>query len=228
MAPGSAFLPRAGHAALVALTLGVAALVDAGCGHGVAASRPVARVARTSGCVARRGLPDPGCTPGAVDARVAPTTLDTTICRRGYTRRVRPPERVTQAIKRERLAAYGEPRARLRNVELDHLLSGTGRRRIAGSPASSMDGMTASAASAGEGYVLDHLVPLELGGSNAPANLWPQPATESHEKDQAENYLRAMVCGHRIPLTNAQREIAADWTAVYRRLGPGTLAAYHR
>jgi len=122
VAPGSAFLPRAGHAALVALAIGVAALVDAGCGHGVAASRPVARVARTSGCVARRGLPDPGCTPGAVDARVAPTTLDTTICRRGYTRRVRPPERVTQAIKRERLAAYGEPRARLRNVELDHLV----------------------------------------------------------------------------------------------------------
>jgi len=82
----------------------------------------VARVARTSGCVARRGLPDPGCTPGAVDARVAPTTLDTTICRRGYTRRVRPPERVTQAIKRERLAAYGEPRARLRKFELDHLV----------------------------------------------------------------------------------------------------------
>ncbi len=122
MAPGSAFLPRAGHAALVALAIGAAALVDAGCGHGVAASRPLTRAARTSGCVARRGLPDPGCTPGAVDARVNPTTLDTTICRRGYTRRVRPAERVTEAIKRERLAAYGEQRARLRNFELDHLV----------------------------------------------------------------------------------------------------------
>jgi len=122
VAPGSAFLPRAGHAALVALAIGAGALVDAGCGHGVAASRPLTRAARTSGCVARRGLPDPGCTPGAVDARVNPTTLDTTICRRGYTRRGRPAERVTEAIKRERLAAYGEQRARLRNFELDHLV----------------------------------------------------------------------------------------------------------
>ncbi len=34
---------------------------------------------------------------------------------------------------------------------------------------------------------LDHLLPLEAGGSNDPANLWPQPAPASHNKDLVEN-----------------------------------------
>ncbi len=75
---------------------------------------------------------------------------------------------------------------------------------------------------------LDHLVPLEAGGSNDPANLWPQPAPASHNKDLVENYENAMACRHRIPLATAQREIATDWTAVYRRVGPNVLAAYQR
>src|ERR1019366_5961663 len=43
----------------------------------------------------------------------------------------------------------------------------------------------------------DHLVPLELGGDNVIANLWPEPAEPHpgfHEKDRVENYLHRQVC----------------------------------
>jgi hypothetical protein len=43
-------------------------------------------------------------------------------------------------------------------------------------------------------YELDHLVPLELGGSNAPSNLWPEPLAEAKRKDQIENQLHQRVC----------------------------------
>jgi hypothetical protein len=69
-------------------------------------------------------------------------------------------------------------------------------------------------------YEVDHLIPLELGGSNAIANLWPQPAGTSpgfHEKDQLENELHARVCSGRLSLAQAQHEIASDWVAIYRR-----------
>lgn len=70
-------------------------------------------------------LPDPACTPGAVDTAVTPATLGSTVCRRGgYTATVRPPEALSTAAKRKVMAAYGVPWSKARNYELDHLLSG--------------------------------------------------------------------------------------------------------
>jgi hypothetical protein len=70
-------------------------------------------------------LPDPNCTLGAVDEAVSPANLRTTVCRKGgYTASVRPPARLTNAIKRRLLAAYGIPAADTGRYELDHLLSG--------------------------------------------------------------------------------------------------------
>jgi len=63
---------------------------------------------------------------------------------------------------------------------------------------------------------VDHLVSLELGGSNSRANLFPEPAPGSHQKDKLENALHAEVCSGRISLRRAQREIAGDWVAAYR------------
>jgi hypothetical protein len=60
-------------------------------------------------------------------------------------------------------------------------------------------------------YEVDHLVPLELGGSNTIANLWPQIAPGYHEKDQVENELHDAVCGGSIGLHTAQLAIARDW-----------------
>jgi hypothetical protein len=67
---------------------------------------------------------------------------------------------------------------------------------------------------------VDHLVSLELGGSNARANLFPEaasPTPGSHQKDKLENKLHSMVCAGSITLAAAQRAIAKDWVAEYNR-----------
>jgi hypothetical protein len=73
-------------------------------------------------------------------------------------------------------------------------------------------------------YEVDHLVSLELGGSNEIANLWPEPASPRpgfHEKDQVENYLHDQVCSGAIPLAQAQEQIATNWLPIYDRLPKG-------
>ena len=63
-------------------------------------------------------------------------------------------------------------------------------------------------------YEVDHLISLELGGSNNIKNLWPEPYTgpdNAHEKDKIENSLHAQVCGGKIKLQDAQDEIAKNW-----------------
>ena len=82
----------------------------------------------------------------------------------------------------------------------------------------------ASLAAYGDGgplgaFEYDHLVPLELGGaSNDPRNLWPEPGTTPNPKDTLENRLNSLVCAGRLRLATAQREIASNWIAAYRRL----------
>ncbi len=70
-------------------------------------------------------------------------------------------------------------------------------------------------------YEVDHLVALELGGSNDIANLWPEPAEPRpgyHEKDKVENYLHDQVCSGAMSLQEAQALIANDWLSVYNNM----------
>ena len=70
-------------------------------------------------------------------------------------------------------------------------------------------------------YEVDHLVSLELGGSNDISNLWPELASPKpgfHEKDKVENYLHDQVCSGAITLKQAQIEIATNWLAVYNQM----------
>jgi len=70
-------------------------------------------------------------------------------------------------------------------------------------------------------YEVDHLVSLELGGSNDISNLWPELASPKpgfHETDKVENYLHAQVCSGAISLQQAQIEIATNWLAVYNKM----------
>lgn len=63
-------------------------------------------------------------------------------------------------------------------------------------------------------YEIDHLVSLELAGSNDITNLWPEAALPKpgfHEKDQVEGYLHAQVCSGKMPLKQAQTAIATNW-----------------
>jgi hypothetical protein len=66
---------------------------------------------------------------------------------------------------------------------------------------------------------IDHIIPLELGGSNDIANLFPEPGSgvwSYHVKDRLENRLHDLVCGGRLSLAAARRAISANWEAEYR------------
>ena len=70
-------------------------------------------------------------------------------------------------------------------------------------------------------YEVDHLISLELGGSNDIANLWPEPAEPKpgfHEKDKVENYLHKQVCEGKISLQEAQKEISENWLLIYKQI----------
>ena len=66
---------------------------------------------------------------------------------------------------------------------------------------------------------LDHLVSLELGGSNDAANLWPESPPTPNPKDKVENALHRAVCEGRVSLAAAQRAIASDWLTAEASLG---------
>ena len=132
-------------------------------------------------------LPDPTCTPGAVDPGVTQSTLQQTICRSGYSASVRAPAAETDKAKQGSLRQYGENPAK--TTEYDHLIS------------------------------------LELGGTNATSNLWPEPNASNatgttNPKDSVENQLHTAICSGTITLVDAQKAIAADWTTA--------LTAVHR
>ncbi len=71
-------------------------------------------------------------------------------------------------------------------------------------------------------YEVDHLISLELGGSNSIRNLWPQSYLtqpwNAHVKDRLENKLHAMVVSGQIDLPSAQRMIATNWIAAYKKV----------
>jgi hypothetical protein len=69
---------------------------------------------------AQTSLPDPRLTPGAVVPEVRQETISRTICVRGWTRTVRPPQEYTYALKRQQIAGYGDQRAG--DYEEDHLI----------------------------------------------------------------------------------------------------------
>lgn len=73
-----------------------------------------------------------------------------------------------------------------------------------------------------EGCEVDHLISLELGGSNDPSNLWPQPFAgqwNAHDKDKLENRLHQLVCSGQVPLAQAQHDIATNWIQSFTKYG---------
>jgi hypothetical protein len=116
-------------------------------------------------CHVRGLLPDPACTPGAVE-----TTDLAIICGQRTSER----RRVSATARRRVLDAYGYSKV--------------------------------------PGLEVDHLIPLELGGSNAILNLWPETPPGFHEKDKVENRLHKEVCAGRMTIEAAQILIAKDWT----------------
>jgi len=131
-------------------------------------------------------LPDPACTPGAVDPAVTQDNLASTICKSGYTTTVRAPASDTDKTKALSLTQYGQTRAS--TTEYDHLIS------------------------------------LQLGGTNAVSNLWPEPNRAgapgtTNPKDAIETRLNKAVCAHKVTLAAAQKAIATNWVTAEKDVG---------
>jgi hypothetical protein len=71
---------------------------------------------------------------------------------------------------------------------------------------------------------IDHIVSLELGGSNDIANLYPEKAKLPagapgfHVKDKLENKLHDLVCDGTMTLRSVQKQIAGNWQTLYKRV----------
>jgi hypothetical protein len=79
-------------------------------------------VPATAECHSVNGLPDAICTPGVADPRVTQDNILTTICVSGYTTKVRPSSRYTDALKVVQIKAYGYADTKLADYEEDHLI----------------------------------------------------------------------------------------------------------
>jgi hypothetical protein len=67
-------------------------------------------------------------------------------------------------------------------------------------------------------YEVDHIVSLELGGSNSIANLYPEAYAGTYgarKKDVIENSLHQQICAGTMTLSDAQHTIAGDWLSYY-------------
>jgi hypothetical protein len=184
--------------ALAAIAVGIAsgaggAASSNGLAYSTSSARSVQRQPAPGACRARGAglyaLADARCTPGSLNPHVTQTNIAATICRRGWTSTVRPPESITAPEKRASMSAYGF-------------------------------------ATAGSAFEYDHLVPLELGGAvNDAHNLWPEPDAGIGEgfyrnpKDRLERALNRLVCAGTMTLSQAQKLVATDWVAAFRRYG---------
>jgi hypothetical protein len=70
-------------------------------------------------------------------------------------------------------------------------------------------------------YELDYLITPELGGVADPRNLWPERYASgiwnARVKDDLEELLPRLVCDGTLALATAQRDIANDWIAAYKK-----------
>lgn len=130
-------------------------------------------------------VPDPSCTPGAIN----PTLTVEVLRDPGFTTRC-----IRDAATREE-----EKATTYEWYNLPHPSQNSGESQIC---------------------ELDHLISLEIGGSDTLDNIWPQCGPSGvlleqrffKEKDIVENFLAMQVRAGRMDLIDAQRAIASDWT----------------
>jgi hypothetical protein len=131
-------------------------------------------------------LPDPHCTPGAINPQVTQGNIGSTICQNGYTTTIRPPESITGNEKIASAAAYAYLGS-LHTAEYDHLIS----LELGGDPNDPANLW---------------VEPNDRSGATSTNNT----------KDTLENKLNSLVCSGRISLAIAQQVIATNWVAAYQ------------
>ncbi|MEY9850216.1 hypothetical protein [Streptacidiphilus sp. MAP5-3] len=137
-------------------------------------------------------LPDPRCTPGAINPAVTQANLRQTLCRHGgYTAGVRPPRQVTDAEKRLNARSYGYT-GRLSDAEYDHLVP----LGVGGDPNDPRN------------LWVEPPSPGHVSGSGT-----------ANPKDDVESAVHDAVCSGQVTLQAAQQAIASDWTTALDALG---------
>lgn len=140
---------------------------------------------------AKEPLPDPTCTPGALNPKVTQATIKTTICVPGYTSKIRPPASITGAEKSGSAKAYSYL-GPLNDAEFDHYLPLS----WGGDPNS----------------------PRNLWVEPPSPNHRPG-AGPNNPKDIIETKGLAAICSGKITLAAAQEAITTDWTTALAKLG---------
>lgn len=74
----------------------------------------------------------------------------------------------------------------------------------------------------GKTFEVDHIVPLELGGSNSILNLFPEPAPGFRKKDRLENRAHNLVCDGKLALRSTQKAMARNWRTLYPKVFAGS------
>ncbi len=87
----------------------------------ISTPRALSRIPTTCHIV-NGGLPDPKCTPGAINPSVIQDNIKNTICVAGYSKTVIPPVSYTTPLKIKLMKSYGLTDSRS-NYEFDHLIS---------------------------------------------------------------------------------------------------------
>jgi hypothetical protein len=154
--------------------------------------------------------PNPGVTPGEADPAVTQANVQQTICRSGYTSRVR---RTTQAMVSQVFAAYSLPLEWRSDFEVDHLIP----------------------LELGGADTIRNLWPqpyCPTKKERAAANCGVKPAAYglqqrsicapcfgAREKDVVETTFKRRVCRGLMKLVDAQQRIAKNWYAEYLKIG---------
>jgi len=68
-------------------------------------------------------------------------------------------------------------------------------------------------------YILDLLIPCNLGGSSEVKNVWPQPRKGDWsywKKNELEKKLNYLVCNAKLSVKEARHIIVSDWITAYK------------
>lgn len=171
-------------ALLTALALALAGFL------GLAAGTPAHADTDTVTCsTSYLPLPDPSCTPGALNSDVTQDTIDSTICVSGWTATVRPPTSYTNPLKVQQIAEYGYSDTSTADYEEDHFVL----LELGGNPTD----------------------PHNLW----PEPRYDGSGDTSYTKDHVENTLKRAVCNGTVSLADAQNAIITNWTTALSSLG---------
>jgi hypothetical protein len=124
--------------------------------------------------------------PGVTNPDVTQDNINSTICKSGFTKTVRPPASYTDDLKRQQIRDEGLP-GNLSDYEEDHLIS----LELGGAPKDPKNLWPE---------------PYENKGDKL-----AKTGTGSETKDKVENETNKQVCSGKMSLSDAQQRIAADW-----------------